>query len=339
MPNLIGRTVIQAEQIARQAGVALEIAERTYSATVPQDVVLAQEQPAGKRVKQGRRVGVTVSLGPQMATVPDLVQQTVQAAQLALDGLRLRAVLQEANDEVIKPGSVIRQSPPAGSKLPVDSVVTLVISRGPVQIDMPSLVGRSLPDARRMLDERGLVIAHLRTVASDERDPGTVVDQAPSAGTKIRPGQAVITVTVTVRPGEEGAPPRSPVITAEPQPVETPATGEPPRPTSRPATPAPRTEVTPRTAPSPPGGAAGPSPRPSTSQGGGVVRRTRLQVVVPEGSQAQQVKIVIIDESGVRTVYQAVHGPGDHIDQTVRTQGFGIIQVYVDNRLVQEVRP
>jgi len=326
MPDLIGRTVIQAEQIARQAGLSLEIGERTYSATVAQDIVIAQEQPAGKRVKHGRRVGVTVSLGPQMVTIPDLVQQTVQSAQLALEGLRLRAVLQEANDDVIKPGSVIRQNPPAGGRLPVDSAVTLVISRGPVQIDMPSLVGRPLPDARRMLEERGLVIAHLRTVTSVDQDPGTVVEQAPSAGTKIRPGQAVITVTVTVRPGEEGAPPRAPVITAEPQPTETPAPGEPsPRPTTRPATPAPRAEVTPRPAPSP--------------QGGGVIRRTRLQVVVPEGPQSQQVKIVIIDESGVRTVYQAVHAPGDHIDQTVRTQGYGIIQVYVDNRLVQEVRP
>jgi serine/threonine-protein kinase len=60
---------------------------------------------------------------------------------------------------------------------------------------------------------------------------------------------------------------------------------------------------------------------------------------VPEGPPSQHVKIVIIDETGVRTVYQAVHAPGDHIDQTVRTQGYGIIQVYVDNRLVQEVRP
>ena len=335
MPGLIGRTVIQAEQIARQAGLSLEIGERTYSATVPQDVVIAQEQPAGKRVKQGRRVGVTVSLGPQMATVPDLVQQTVQAAQLALDGLHLRAALQEANDEIIKPGSVVRQTPPAGSRLPVDSVVTLVISRGPVQTEMPNLVGRPLPDARRMLEERGLVIAHIRTVTSVDQDPGTVVEQAPSAGVKIRPGQAAITVTVTVRPGEEGAPPRAPVITAEPQPAETAVPGEPsPRPSPRPATPAPRAEVTPRAGPP-----AQPSARPSTTQPGGVVRRTRLQVVVPEGPQAQQVKIVIIDETGVRTVYQAVHAPGDHIDQTVRTQGYGIIQVYVDNRLVQEVRP
>jgi serine/threonine-protein kinase len=335
MPDLVGRTVIQAEQIARQAGLSLDIAERTYSATVPPDIVLAQEQPPGKRVKQGRRVGVSVSLGPQMVTVPDLVQQTVQAAQLALDGLRLRAVLQEANDDVVKAGSVIRQNPPAGSRLPVDAAVTLVVSRGPAQIDMPDVVGKSLPEARRILEERGLVIAHMRTVTSPDRDPGTVVEQAPSAGVKVRPGQTVITVAVTARPGEEGAPPRAPVITAEPQPVETPSPVEPAgRPGPRPSTPASRVEASPRPGPSPQ-----PSPRPSPAQPGGVVRRTRLQVVVPEGPPSQQVKIVLIDESGVRTVYQAAHAPGDHLDQTVRTQGYAIIQVYVDNRLVQEVRP
>ncbi len=335
MPEMIGRTVVQAEQIAKQAGLVLEIAERTYSATVAQDTVIAQEQPAGKRVKQGRRVGVTVSLGPEMATVPDLVQQSVQAAQLALDGLRLRAVLQEANDEVVKPGLVIRQDPPAGSRVQVDSTVTLVISRGPLQIDMPNLVGKPLTDARRMLEEQGLAITHMRTVTSVDQDPGIVVEQAPSTGTKIRPGQAVITLTVTVRPGEEGAPPRAPVITVEPQPVETPPPVEPsPRLSLRPATPAPRVETSPRVAPSPQ-----PSARPSTAQPGGVIRRTRIQVVVPEGPGSQQVKIVAIDEAGVRAVYQAAHAPGDHIDQTVRTQGYTIIQVYIDNRLVQEVRP
>lgn len=321
MPELIGRTIVQAERIAKQATLVLEIAERTYSATVTQDVVIAQEQPAGKRVKQGRRVGVTVSLGPEMVTVPDLVQQSVQAAQLALDGLRLRAVLQEASDEVVKPGSVIRQDPPARSRVQVESTIALVISRGPLQIEMPSLIGKPLTDARRMLEQLGLAITHMRTVAAD-RDPGLVVEQAPGAGAKVRPGQAVITVTVTVRPGEEGAPPRAPVITAEPQPVETPTPGEPsPRPS-------------PRLAPSP-----APSVRPSAPQPGGVVRRTRIQVVVPEGPASQQVKIIVIDETGVRTVYQTAHAPGEHVDQSVRTQGYTIIQVYIDNRLVQEVRP
>jgi len=47
----------------------------------------------------------------------------------------------------------------------------------------------------------------------------------------------------------------------------------------------------------------------------------------------------VIDETGVHTVYQARHAPGDRVDQVVQSQGYTIIQVYVDNRLVQEVRP
>jgi hypothetical protein len=78
-----------------------------------------------------------------------------------------------------------------------------------------------------------------------------------------------------------------------------------------------------------------PTPTPTA---GSQARRTRIQVVVPEGG-AQEVKIVIIDETGVHTIYQATHAPGDRIDQVVRSQGYTIIQVYVANRLVQEVRP
>jgi hypothetical protein len=68
------------------------------------------------------------------------------------------------------------------------------------------------------------------------------------------------------------------------------------------------------------------------------VRRTRIQVVVPEGGP-QEVRIVVIDETGVHTVYEARHAPGDRVDQVVRSQGYTIIQVYIANRLVQEVRP
>ncbi len=62
-------------------------------------------------------------------------------------------------------------------------------------------------------------------------------------------------------------------------------------------------------------------------------------MVVPEGPASQEVRIVVIDESGVRTVYRAAHAPGERVDQTLRTQGYTIIHVYIDNRLVQEVRP
>jgi beta-lactam-binding protein with PASTA domain/tRNA A-37 threonylcarbamoyl transferase component Bud32 len=323
VPDLVGRSLLQAEQIARQQGLVVEVAERAYSATVPQDVILAQHEPPGKRVKQGRRIGVVVSLGPQLVTVPDVVRQPVQAAQLALESARLRVgALQEGYDDVVKPGFVIRQDPPAGARVQVDSPVTLVISRGPTQVEMPALVGRTLAEARRVLEERGLVIAHARIVPVADVAPGVIVEQSPAAGVLVRPGQTAITVAVAARPGEEAAPPQAPVVTVEPQPVPTPVPS--------PAVPTPAGRPSPGATPGAPPAAA-PSP--------GLARRTRVQVVVPEGPAAQDVKIVVIDEKGVRTVYQAPHAPGDRIEQFVSTQGYTIIQVYIDNRLVQELRP
>ncbi|MGQ0551192.1 MAG: PASTA domain-containing protein, partial [Armatimonadota bacterium] len=325
VPKVVGRTLPQATEIARQSGLALEVIERSYSTTVPQDIVMSQDQPPGKRVKQGRRLGVAVSLGTQLVAVPDLVQQSLQQAQLALDTARLKTgKLQEAYDDVVKPGAVLRQDPAAGSRVGIDSPVTLVISRGPTQIDMPSLVGRRLEAARRLLDERSLTITYLRTVASTEVEPGVVIEQSPTAGAKVRAGQVTITLTVSARPGEESAPPQAPVITAEPQVVET------PRPAPTPRAPAPR--VT-------PGSVATPAPRATSPTSPSVLRRTRIQIVVPEGPKSQEVRIVVIDEGGVKTIYRSEHAPGDRVDQIVESKGFTVIQVYVDNRLVQEVRP
>lgn len=340
VPDLVGRSLVQAELIARQAGLTVEVAERAFSATVSQDVILAQDQPAGKRVKQGRRVGVVVSLGVQLTTVPNVVQRTVQEAQLALEAATLKTgSLQEAYDEVVGAGRVIRQEPPAGSRVAVDSPVSLLISRGPVEVEMPDLIGRPLTEARRLLEERGLVITHLRNTATTEVSPGVVVDQMPSAGSRLRPGGVNITVMVSVRPGQESAPPRAPVITAESHPVDPPSPrpGGPPLPASTPRPEGEGRGPTPPPGPEP-GTRTAPSPRPSPALSPGVGKRTRIQVVVPEGG-IQEVRIVVIDEAGVRTIYQAPHSPGDRIEQVVRSQGYTIIQVYVDGRLVQEVRP
>ena len=64
-----------------------------------------------------------------------------------------------------------------------------------------------------------------------------------------------------------------------------------------------------------------------------------MHVVVPEGEAGQRVRVVVIDEAGVRTVYEKQHDPGDQVDIVVLSRGYTIIQVYVDNTLVQEIRP
>jgi serine/threonine-protein kinase len=331
MPDVVGRTLPQADLIVRSAGLVLDVAERANSRTVPADVVISQDQPPGKRLKQGRHVGVVVSLGVRLVQVPDLVHRSIQEAQLSLEaaGLKVGSV-QDGFDELVKPGLVLRQDPAAGAQVPLDSPVTLVISRGPPLIEMPSLIGLSLEDARRKLDERGLVIADLQTIGTAEAEPGRVIQQSPAPATRMRPGQIPIRLTVTARPGEETAPPNAPVITAEPQPVQTPAGPPSSRPTSLEG---PRAASTPREGPR-----ATSTPRPAPVTSPSTARRTRVEIVVPQGG-TQEVKIVVIDETGVHTVYRASHTPGDRIEQMVQSRGYTVIQIYIDNRLVQELRP
>jgi len=41
----------------------------------------------------------------------------------------------------------------------------------------------------------------------------------------------------------------------------------------------------------------------------------------------------------VHVAYQSVHSLGEHLDKYVTGQGYTIVQVYIDGRLIQEVRP
>lgn len=291
VPNLVGKRVQAAEQIASAARLTLVAEERAYSPTVPADVVISQDQPSGKQVKVGRAIRVVVSLGAEVIVVPDVQRRSLVEARLLIDQARLRiGELRETFDEEIKGGFIITQDPQPGARLERGKPIHLVVSKGPQRIEMPQLVGRSLRDARRMLQELGVTLAAVRTTATADVNPETVVDQSPPPGTKIRALDPV-TVTVTVRPGQETTPPPSPVVTAQPQPAA------------------------------------------------GDEKSTRVQLVVPEGEAEQEVKIVVIDERGVRIAYQKRLPPGSRVTETIRSRGFTIIQVYVQQRLVQEIRP
>ncbi|MGH2424968.1 MAG: protein kinase domain-containing protein [bacterium] len=292
VPNFVGKTVQAAEQSASERKLTLRVTEEAFSTDVAAGLIISQDQPAGKAVKVGRVVNVAVSLGPEMVGVPDVQRRALIEARLIIDRARLQiGELREAFDEDVKGGFVISQNPQPGARLERGSPIHLVVSKGPQRIQMPLLVGRSLTEARRMLQELGVTLAAVKTVPTADVNPETIVDQSPSPGTRIR-AQDAVTVTVTVRPGQETTPPPSPVVTAQPQ---------------RP-----------------------PSPE---------EKLTRVQLVVPGGDQDQEVKIVVIDERGVQTVFQKTLAPGDRVDERIRSRGFTIIQVFIQNKLVQEIRP
>jgi len=299
VPRFVGRPLAAAQQLAAAAGVSLVISDRVYSTSAAAETVISQDQPPGKAVKQGRTIGVVVSLGPEIIAVPDVQRRSLIEARLIIEQARLTVgELRETFDEEVKGGFVISQDPQPGARVQRGRALNLVISKGPSVVEMPSLVGRPLQDARRVLQELGITLREVRTMPTSDLDPGLVVVQSPDPGTRIRPQDQVI-VTVTVRPGEERTPPPTPIVTAQPQ------------------------------QPAPP-----PASQPTRGE-----KATRVELIVPAGEGTQNVRIVVIDEGGVRTVFQKALEPGTTLSEMIRSRGYTIIQIYLGNRLIQEIRP
>jgi serine/threonine-protein kinase len=81
-------------------------------------------------------------------------------------------------------------SPPAGTTLERGSEVTLQVSRGPEQIEVPDVTGDSEDNARSALEGAGLRVGEITRQESDEA-PGTVIEQSPAAGEQVDKGAAV----------------------------------------------------------------------------------------------------------------------------------------------------
>jgi hypothetical protein len=128
-PNLVGQELEQARLVASEAGVALTIVEQRHDINVPQSHIIQQMPAAGEQVPLNAEVGVVVSLGPEMVTMPDVRNFPVPIMQLNLEDLGLVVAITETSS--IEPaGLVISQTPTAGTVITVGHTVTLTVSSG-----------------------------------------------------------------------------------------------------------------------------------------------------------------------------------------------------------------
>jgi len=293
VPNFIGQPLEAAQKMAEAAQVSLQVGDQVYSADRPPNTVVSQEQPAGKLVKRGRSISVAVSMGAETVIVPDVERRSLLEARLLIDEAQLRVgEMRETFDEQVKGGFIMEQDPQPGARVERGRTINLVVSKGPQRLEMPNVIGQPLNDARRLLQDVGVTLSEVRTITNTDLQPGVIVAQSPQAGTRIKATDP-ISVTVTVRPGQESAPPPAPLVTAQSQPT-TPGTND---------------------------------------------KVTTVQLVVPAGDASQEVKIIVVDDAGVRTIVRKTVPPGTRINETIRTHGYTIVQIYLQGRIVQEIRP
>jgi beta-lactam-binding protein with PASTA domain len=125
-------------------------------------------------------------------SVPTVAGKTEKKAQTLIVNakLTLGEVIRQADDNV-KSGRVIKASPAEGTLVPPASKVTLYVSTGPAQKQVPDVVGKSQQDAVQALSEAGFNVGKISTDTASTRPAGTVIQQSPGGGSQAKPGTPV----------------------------------------------------------------------------------------------------------------------------------------------------
>ena len=170
--------------------------EEEYS-DEPAGTIIKQNPKAGRTVKEGQKITLTVSLGTQYVTIPETKNMVAEDAEQTLKDMGLRVTKKPMVDATVAPGAVIYTQPAAGETVTGDSMVIVYVSRQEKDkySNVPSLTGKTLDAARNEIKNLNLSIRVVEQAS--EQPEGTVLSQSPAAGSQVRITSAITLVVST----------------------------------------------------------------------------------------------------------------------------------------------
>ncbi|MCL2653613.1 MAG: Stk1 family PASTA domain-containing Ser/Thr kinase [Propionibacteriaceae bacterium] len=166
----------------------------------------ADRVPAAQQVFKRRRIFAAVLAGVivlgvvlggwwlfsgRFTTMPDIVDQTSDAATSLVEAANLTLATEGAFSEDVAQGIVISSTPKAGSKVPRHSTVRAVVSLGPERYTVPQVTGISQADAEAAIGNNHLTLGTVTQDYSDTVPEGTVISSNPAEGTDVPPNTPI----------------------------------------------------------------------------------------------------------------------------------------------------
>ncbi|MDQ0617904.1 Stk1 family PASTA domain-containing Ser/Thr kinase [Arthrobacter globiformis] len=143
-------------------------------------------------------------MGPgSPGTVPAVANRTVAEAQQLLRDAGFQSSTQDVFDDDVKAGLVVGSEPGAGTEIRKFQQVSLFVSKGPQLFPVPQLTGKTLDASKEALNGAEMALGKVTGKFDEEVPAGTVLGQAPAAGTPVRHGTPV---SLTVSKGPQPIP-------------------------------------------------------------------------------------------------------------------------------------
>jgi eukaryotic-like serine/threonine-protein kinase len=184
VPNVTGQPLAQADQALRAAGLIPANPTQQASASIQAGVVISTNPVAYQLWPKDKPVQIVVSDGvPLPNFVGEQLQQAQQQAQQG--GYSIQA--EPAANSNQPPNTIVGQSPPAGSPITPNEVVSVQVSQGGQETAIPNVDGMHEHQAIQELTAAGFQVQ----VQGGGFGPGTVTSYSPT-------GQAPQGSTITI---------------------------------------------------------------------------------------------------------------------------------------------
>jgi serine/threonine-protein kinase len=205
VPDVKGQQWTQAEAALTNAG--LQPVEHLVGGNTKGQVT-ATDPAANTKVPKHSKVRVNVMSGPETATVPSVVGDSLSEATAALHNAGFNANPTYVNNSTAPQNQVISQNPAPNSSEPKDSTVNLNVSNGPPQVSVPPVVGETAQQAVGDLESAGFKVSQQYINVTDPTQAGIVQSQSPAGGS-----QAAKDSQVTIVIGQHSSGPPPPTTT------------------------------------------------------------------------------------------------------------------------------
>ncbi|MCY7078879.1 Stk1 family PASTA domain-containing Ser/Thr kinase [Streptococcus oralis subsp. tigurinus] len=195
IPDVAGQTVAEAKEALKKSKFEAGEEKSEASDTVAEGRVIRTDPEAGSDRKEGTKVNLIVSSGKKSFQLSNYVGRKYTDVVAELKGKKVPENLikmEEEESSESEPGTVLRQSPAAGTTYDLSkaSTITLTVAKKVTSVSMPSYIGSSLEFTKNNLTQIvGVKEANIEVVevstAPEGTAEGTVVDQTPKAGEKV----------------------------------------------------------------------------------------------------------------------------------------------------------
>jgi len=192
-PDIIGKAAAEGRDLLTQAGFLVADPRTQFDETAPKGTIMSvlddADKPATTEAPKGSTLTLVVSNGPAQRAVPaGLENQQKDAVFNALKALRLNPQLKEDFSDTVPKDMVISLDPAVGTKLDVDAVVTVDVSKGPPPRKVPPTAGLTATQASAALEAAGFTVKTINGSATK-----TVLTTDPPAG-ELQPFGTPITI-------------------------------------------------------------------------------------------------------------------------------------------------